>query len=126
MHNDILLRAMQGDDILSFNPDTHSDLQKLRSGGVDLQAFSIWVSPNEFSDREYFNKANDMINKLEYLCSRAPNQWSIIKNYQDINYNQKKGILSCLIGVEGGHVLGNDLKNVEYLYTRGMRYLGLT
>ena len=44
-HNDILLRAMRGDDILSNHPDTQSDLVKFKMGGVDLQVFSVWVNP---------------------------------------------------------------------------------
>ena len=67
-HNDILLRAMEGEDILSNHPDAQSDLEKLKLGGVDLQVFSIWVSPYEFQDSEYFQAAEKMISKLEFLC----------------------------------------------------------
>ena len=125
-HNDILLRAMEGEDILSNHPDSQSDLEKLKLGGVDLQVFSVWVSPYEFQDSEYFQAAEKMISKLEFLCSRVPDKWSIIKTYQDINYNQRRDIMSCMIGVEGGHVIGNDINKVKYLYDRGMRYFGLT
>ena len=71
-HNDILLRSMQGEDILNRNPDSQSDLTKLDEGGMDLQVFAIWVSPTEFKEDEYFTRANQMITKLEYLCSRVP------------------------------------------------------
>ena len=125
-HNDILLRAMQGDDILSNHPDTQSDLAKLEMGGVDLQVFSVWVSPVEFIESEYFQVADNMINKLEFLCTRVPDNWRIINTYQDINYNQKRNIMSCMIGIEGGHVIGNDITKVQYFYDRGMKYLGLT
>ena len=125
-HNDILLRAMQGDDILSNHPDTQSDLEKLEMGGVDLQVFSVWVSPVEFIESEYFQVADNMINKLEFLCTRVPDKWRIINTYQDINYNQKRNIMSCMIGIEGGHVIGNDITKVQYFYDRGMKYLGLT
>ena len=125
-HNDILLRAMEGEDILSNHPDAQSDLEKFKLGGVDLQVFSIWVSPNEFEESEYFQKADNMITKLEFLCSRVPDKWRLIKTYQDINYNQKRNIMSCMIGVEGGHVIGDDITKVKYFYDRGMRYLGLT
>ena len=40
--------------------------------------------------------------------------------------NQKRNIMSCMIGVEGGHVIGDDITKVQYFYDRGMRYLGLT
>ena len=125
-HNDILLRAMEGEDILSNHPDAQSDLEKFKLGGVDLQVFSVWVSPNEFEESEYFQKADNMITKLEFLCSRVPDKWRLIKTYQDINYNQKRNIMSCMIGVEGGHVIGDDITKVKYFYDRGMRYLGLT
>ncbi|GIT74799.1 MAG: hypothetical protein Ct9H300mP29_7930 [Candidatus Neomarinimicrobiota bacterium] len=67
-----------------------------------------------------------MITQLEYLCSRVPDQGAIPFNYQDIVYNDKKGILSCMIGVEGGHAIENDLAKLDALYERGMRYLGVT
>ena len=46
-HNDILLRAMEGEDILSYHPESHSDIEKFKQGGVDLQVFSIWVVKRE-------------------------------------------------------------------------------
>ena len=124
-HNDVLLRSMTGKNILSSLEESHSDLEKFEKGGVDLQVFSIWVSPSEF-EGEYFDRANNMITHLEYLCSRVPRKWSIPYNYQDIIYNEKRDILSCMIGVEGGHAIENDLLKLEKLYDRGMRYLGVT
>ena len=124
-HNDVLLRSLTGRDILTDLPESHSDLPKFRDGGVDLQVFSIWVSPSEFRGR-YYDRANMMITQLEYLCSRVPDQWAIPFNYQDIVYNDQKGILSCMIGVEGGHVIENDMAKLDALYERGMRYLGVT
>ena len=124
-HNDVLLRSMTGKNILSSLEESHSDLEKFEKGGVDLQVFSIWVSPSEF-EGEYFDRANNMITHLEYLCSRVPRKWSIPYNYQDIIYNDQRDILSCMIGVEGGHAIENDLLKLEKLYDRGMRYLGVT
>lgn len=124
-HNDVLLRSMTGKNILSNLSESHSDFEKFDEGGVDLQVFSIWVSPSEF-EGEYFDRANNMITHLEYLCSRVPSKWSIPYNYQDIIYNEQRDILSCMIGVEGGHAIENDLLKLEKLYDRGMRYLGVT
>jgi membrane dipeptidase len=116
---------MTGKNILSNLSESHSDFEKFEEGGVDLQVFSIWVSPTEF-EGEYFDRANNMITHLEYLCSRVPSKWSIPYNYQDIIYNEQRDILSCMIGVEGGHAIENDLLKLEKLYDRGMRYLGVT
>ncbi len=124
-HNDVLLRSMTGKNILSNVSESHSDFEKFDEGGVDIQVFSIWVSPSEF-EGEYFDRANNMITHLEYLCSRVPSKWSIPYNYQDIIFNEQRDILSCMIGVEGGHAIENDLLKLEKLYDRGMRYLGVT
>ena len=124
-HNDILLRAMEGEDILSYHPESHSDIEKFKQGGVDLQVFSIWVSPYD-DQKRFFQDANDMINKLNFLVTRVPDRWNIAKSYQDIMYNNRKNKMSCVIGVEGGHVIGEDIEKLNILYENGMRYLGLT
>ena len=126
-HNDILLRAMEGEDILSFHQEAQSDLEKFKLGGVDLQVFSIWVSPSNVSnDEEYFRKANSMISKLNFLISRVPDDWGLVKSFQDISYNNRKNKMSCVIGVEGGHIIGNNIERIDQLHGRGMKYLGLT
>ena len=125
MHNDVLLRVMSGYDISTFYEDRRSDIIKFKKGGVDLQAFSIFVDP-AIEEENYFKYANKMIGKLDSICLNNPLKWSIPKTYQDIILNNQKNIMSCLIGVEGGHVLNNDLNNIDILYKRGMRYLGIT
>ena len=124
-HNDVLLRAMEGQNVLKYHPESHSDLEKFKLGGVDLQVFSIWVSPDE-KEKKYFENANDMINKLDFLISRVPKDLGLVKSYQDITYNSRKNKMSCVIGVEGGHIIGRDVSKLEALHDRGMRYLGLT
>jgi len=124
-HNDVLLRAMEGQNILEYHLESHSDLEKFKIGAVDLQVFSIWVSPDE-KEKKYFENANDMINKLNFLISRVPKDWGLAKSYQDITYNSRKNRMSCVIGVEGGHIIGRDISKLEVLHNRGMRYLGLT
>tara|TARA_B100001094_G_scaffold31230_1_gene25963 strand:- start:82 stop:1185 length:1104 start_codon:yes stop_codon:yes gene_type:complete len=126
-HNDILIRAMEGEDILSFHQEAQSDLEKFKLGGVDLQVFSIWVSPsNVNNEEEYFRKANSMISKLNFLISRVPDDWGLVKSFQDISYNNRKNKMSCVIGVEGGHIIGNNIERIDQLHDRGMKYLGLT
>ena len=116
---------MEGQNVLKHHPESHSDLEKFKLGGVDLQVFSIWVSPDE-KEKKYFENANDMINKLNFLISRVPKDWGLAKSYQDITYNSRKNKMSCVIGVEGGHIIGRDISKLEALHDRGMRYLGLT
>ena len=89
-HNDVLLRSMIGRDILSDLPESHSGFPKIQASGIDCQVFSIWVSPFEFKEGEYFDRANDMITQLEYLCSTLLDTCVIPMNYQDYVYNEQK------------------------------------
>ncbi len=41
-HNDVLLRALKGEDISVRTMDGHSDIVRLKEGGVDVQIFSVW------------------------------------------------------------------------------------
>jgi len=94
-HNDVLLRSLIGEDILTELPDSQSDLVKFQKGGMDLEIFSIWVSPYEFKPEESFEQANKMIIRLEDLCDQSGGKWSLTKNYQELIYNDQRGILSC-------------------------------
>ena len=91
-YSPLIEKIIKSLNILSNHPDAQSDLEKFKLGGVDLQVFSVWVSPNEFEESEYFQHADNMITKLEFLCSRVPDKWRLIKTYQDISYNQKRNI----------------------------------
>jgi len=126
MHNDVISRAMLGQDVLVKSEIGHTDLHRLQSGGIDLEAFVAWINPYEFLPDGSFIRANKMIDYLEDLEERSAGKISIISTYQDIMENNRKGNVSALIGVEGGHAIENDLEKLEHLYNRGMRYLGIT
>ena len=51
-NNSILLKAMDGQNILTYLDHTHYDLEKFKTGGVDLQAFTVWVDPEKFTDKD--------------------------------------------------------------------------
>ncbi|MDG1847426.1 MAG: membrane dipeptidase, partial [Candidatus Marinimicrobia bacterium] len=86
---------MEGEDILSFHQEAQSDLEKFKLGGVDLQVFSIWVSPsNVKNDEKYFQKANSMISKLNFFFFLVPDDWGLVNSFQDISYNNRKNKMS--------------------------------
>lgn len=126
MHNDVISRAMLGDDVTVRSDVGHTDMFRLKEGGIDLEAFVVWINPYEYLPDGSFDRANVMIDFLEGLEKEVPDRLSVIRSYQDILENERKGIVSALIGVEGGHAIENSLKKLEHLYNRGMRYLGIT
>ncbi len=124
-HNDVLLRAMKGEDLSLRTAEGHSDLVRLKEGGVDVQFFSVWCGSDFGSGRAY-RRANEMIDSLEATVRRSNGTTVIPKNYSELTRQLKKGKLIALIGVEGGHMFEDSLSYLDALAKRGMNYMTLT
>ena len=123
-HNDVLGRVLYGDDILIRSNKGHTDLPRLKEGGIDLEVFVIWVNPDEFVPVGSYDQANKMIDALEDICTRAPDKIAIPMTFDDLLVNDFQGKISAMVGLEGGHPLENSLDKLQHFYDRGMRYLG--
>jgi len=70
-HNDVVQRALHGEDLSVLTHHGHSDLPRFKQGGVDVQMFSIWVPPDRTS-RSYYDQSNEQIDSIESLARRNP------------------------------------------------------
>lgn len=124
-HNDVLLRVMDGEDITVETDKGHTDLVRLKKGGVDIQVFAVWVDPVAFA-KNPFKRANQMIDTLYSIAKRNPDKIAVVTNSKELEKALSEGKICAVIGVEGGHAIENSLEKLEELYKRGVRYLGLT
>ena len=124
-HNDVLLRAMEGEDLSVRTVKGHSDIVRLTEGGVDIQFFSVWCG-SEFGSGTAYRRANEMIDSLEMMVKRSNGKAVQSRTFKEVERQLKKGKLVALIGVEGGHMIEDSLKNLEALAARGMNYMTLT
>ncbi len=124
-HNDVLLRVMEGEDITVETDRGHTDLVRLKKGGVDVQVFAVWVDPIAFA-KNSFKRANQMIDTLYSIVKRNPDKIAIVTNSSELEKALSEGKICAVIGVEGGHAIENSIEKLEQLYKRGVRYLGLT
>ena len=126
LHNDVL-EVMVGDPdyhLADFHTYNHTDIPRLQQGGVDVQFFSIWVSPTGYTN--YFQQALVMRDLFYSELDANPStieQATTMSQALQIN-NQNK--IAAVIGVEGGHHIENSLDNIDTLYNAGMRYLTIT
>ncbi len=125
-HNDLLMSVMHGENIENRRKAGHSDLVRLREGGVDVQVFSIWVPPDSKHDRGYTGYADEEIDSLDAILSRNRDRVEKVTNIVELQRCLKRGKLACLYGMEGGHPIGNRLENLYHFFERGVRSLGLT
>jgi membrane dipeptidase len=124
-HNDILSTAIEKG--YSFDQDltgkTHSDLQRMKKGGIDVQIFSVWCDGKK---QNPFAWANTEIDTLYAWANRNPAKMAIVKTTGELMDAVRVHKLASMIGVEGGHMIENDLSKLDSLFKRGVRYMTLT
>ncbi len=124
-HNDILTACIEKK--LSMDADltgkTHSDLARFKKAGVDVQIFSVWCDGNEPNP---LGLANREMDSLDAVVKRNPDAISIVHNQHELKAALKSKKLAAMFGVEGGHMMNNDLENLNRFYARGTRYMTLT
>lgn len=126
-HNDCLTSlTLKGKDITSRLNTGHSDLYRWKKGGLDVQFFSVWTDKSPRNAAGFFHDALEEIDSLHRIILRNPDRMTFGETYREIKNRAHKDKLVALIGVEGGHMIEEDLQKLDSLYALGMRYLTLT
>ena len=124
-HNDILMKA--ADKGIVFDKHltgiTHSDLARWKQGGLDVQIFSVYCDGDLKNPFAYANREMD---SLDVVVARNPDKIIKVFNYAEIIKAVKQHKIAAMFGVEGGHMIEDDLNKLDSLYKRGARYLTLT
>lgn len=124
-HNDILMQA--ADKGIVFDQDltgkTHSDLARWKKGGLDVQIFSVYCDGALKNAYAYANREMD---SLDAVVARNPDKIVKVNSYAELQLAVKQHKIAAMFGVEGGHMIEDDLYKLEALYKRGARYLTLT
>jgi membrane dipeptidase len=102
---------------------THSDLERMREGGVDIQVFSIFCGGEQAQPYAWANREIDSV--YEWV-RRNPDKMMMVYNSADLEKAVKEKKLGAMLGVEGGHMIEDDLAKLDALYKRGVRYMTLT
>jgi membrane dipeptidase len=116
---------MKGEDLSVRTTNGHSDIVRLKEGGVDVQFFSVWCGENYTGGRA-FQRANDMIDTLEQLMKRSSSHAKMVTSPRELRAALKENKIASLIGVEGGHMIEDKIEYLDHLAARGMRYMTLT
>jgi membrane dipeptidase len=126
-HNDVLSSSvLEGKDISQRLTTGQSDFERWKEGGLDVQFFSIWTDRTPRNKEGFFKDANQEIDSLEIIALRNPSRMTLATNYKQVTRGIRQKKLVGLVGVEGGHMIEDDLKKLDSLQRRGMRYMTLT
>lgn len=126
-HNDCLTSlTLEGHDITRNLTTGHSDLNRWKKGGLDVQFFSVWTGEKPKNKEGFFKDATEQIDSLYAIIARNPKRMMLATSYRRVMKGIRKKKLVSLIGVEGGHMIEEDMGNLVMLVKSGMRYLTLT
>lgn len=126
-HNDVLSGYVLDGHALDsdLSAIAHTDLERMRKGGVDIQMFSIF-SNDRYGKGRAFNRALQQIDSLDAVVKRNPDVMMEVNNMKQLKEALRKGKIASMKGVEGGHMIEESLEYLDSLYKRGARYLTLT
>ena len=130
-HNDLpwALRKSGGAssvDLKQIQTDLHTDIPRLRTGGVGAQFWSVYVPVGTMREGSALTTTLEQIDLVKSLCEQYPDTFELALSTGDIERIRSAGKIASMIGVEGGHSIENSINVLRQLYRQGARYMTLT
>ncbi len=129
-HNDLpmQLRARRGYDVGGLDtpqPDFHTDIPRLRAGGVGAQFWSVYV-PSDLPEPEAVVATLEQVDAVYRMAAAYPGDLAVARTAAEVEACLAAGRIASLIGIEGGHSLATSLGVLRSFARLGVRYVTLT
>ncbi len=125
-HDDTTQRLLDRHfDISVPHTDGNIDIPRMRDGGLTAIFFSIWIN-GKILGPEAVKQALDQIDAVRETVRKHPDSLVLATSADDIRAAKKQRKIAALMGVEGGHMMGNDLAVLRTFAALGVRYMTLT
>jgi len=125
-HDDTTQRFFSKDfDIGKQNSDGSIDIPRMREGGMNAIFFSIWID-GHITGTPAIQKALDQIDAVRENVRKYSSDMVLARTAEEVRKAHKQGKIAALMGVEGGHMIGNEIRMVRIFADLGVRYMTLT
>ncbi|MFW7379554.1 MAG: dipeptidase [Oligoflexus sp.] len=104
----------------------HTDIPRLRQGGVGLQLWSAYVPANTSDEGKALHTTLEQIDLIHRLVDSYPESFEMVATSQEAKEAIKAGKIASMIGVEGGYSMEESLPALRNMYRLGVRYMTLT
>jgi len=125
-HDDTTQRLFSKDyDFGKRNTEGHVDIPRMREGGMNAIFFSIWID-GRIVGPQAVQKALDQIDAVHENVKKYSKDIEFARTAADVRRVHAQGKIAALMGVEGGHMIGNDIRVLRIFGDLGVRYMTLT
>ena len=125
-HDDTTQRFFsKGFDLGKRNPDGHIDIPRMRDGGMNAIFFSIWID-GRIMGPPAVQKALDQVDAVHENVRKFSKDMVFARTAAEVRSAHAQGKIAALMGVEGGHMIGNDIRMVRIFGDLGVRYMTLS
>lgn len=128
VHNKLLglnLSGIADIEPWSISKWSHTDIPRLRDGLLGAQFWSAYV-PCKSQHLDAVQITLEQIDVIQRLVELNSNHFTLVRSSDELLNVHRDGKIASLIGVEGGHSLGNSLAVLRTFYNLGARYLTIT
>ena len=126
-HIDVPFRLrMKWEDISGRTASGDFDYVRAVQGGLNAPFMSVYI-PAEL-EKQGGSKAlaDTLITMVESFARMWPTKFALARSVDDVTRQFRKNLISLCMGMENGSAIEHDLRNIQYFYDRGIRYVTLT
>ena len=103
----------------------YMDLPRMREGGLDAQFFAVYTEEDERPGMAV-KTALSQIGAIRTMAAKYPKDVALAVTAQDVRSIVGSGRVALLMGVEGGHMIDDDLNVLRAFAALGVRYFAPT
>lgn len=117
-----LSKSLKNSEPWASSPWSQTDIPRMRAGLVGAQFWSAYV-PCESQYLDAVQLTLEQIDVIKRLANNYKKDLELVYSAKEIVDVHQTGKIASLIGIEGGHSLGNSMGVLRSLYDLGARYV---